>query len=36
MRWVDQCVEKAAKEGRFSVDYDGKISGIIQFNAEEF
>lgn len=36
MRWVDQCVEKAAKEGRFSVDYDGKITGITHFNAEEF
>jgi hypothetical protein len=36
MRWVNQCIEKALEEGRFGVDYDGKITGITTFNAEEF
>ena len=36
MRWVNQCIEQAFDEGRFGVDYDGKITGITTFNAEEF
>lgn len=36
MRWVNQCIEKALEEGRFGVDYNGKITGITTFNAEEF
>jgi hypothetical protein len=32
MRWVSQCIDKAAKDGRFSVDYDGKIHGMKNFN----
>jgi len=36
MRWVNQCLEKALEDGRFSVDYNRKITGITSFNAEEF
>jgi hypothetical protein len=36
MRWVEQCIDKAAKNERFSVDYDGKIHGIKTFKSKDF
>src|SRR5690625_7005023 len=35
MRWVNQCLEKALEDGRFSVDYNRKITGITSFNRSE-